>query len=181
LVEPLLHFAVPFVTLRALGVDWKSSLFASLLALAPDLDVFLSVHRSFSHSAIVLLLLLIVPILMLGRNHRTIRNLTLLAAFAVTTHLVLDTFQTYTPLLWPLYDRSIQIDTSLNLHLGGTQSLIPSIAVQTEPTDFTSFKTFDAPLITAQGTGITIVLLTPFIIQILVNLRKARRLAADTH
>lgn len=118
---------------------------------------------------------------MLGRNHRTIRNLTLLAAFAVTTHLVLDTFQTYTPLLWPLYDRSIQIDTSLNLHLGGTQSLIPSIAVQTEPTDFTSFKTFDAPLITAQGTGITIVLLTPFIIQILVNLGKARRLAADTH
>jgi hypothetical protein len=83
-------------------------------------------------------------------------------------------FQTYAPLLWPLYGRSIEIVTSLELHLGGTQLLVPSAAVMSEPTIFTSFQTFDAPLIAVQGTGLTIVLLTPFIVQSVVNLKRGK-------
>ena len=33
LVEPLLHFVVPLVTPRSVGLPWKKALFASFLAL----------------------------------------------------------------------------------------------------------------------------------------------------
>ena len=32
MVEPLLHFVVPFVSLRAVGVDLRKATFASLIA-----------------------------------------------------------------------------------------------------------------------------------------------------
>ena len=38
IVEPLLHFAVPFVSLRTVGVDLRKATFASLIALTPDLE-----------------------------------------------------------------------------------------------------------------------------------------------
>ena len=177
MVEPLLHFAAPFVTLKALGLDWKSALFASLIALTPDLDVLFSVHRSFSHSAIVLLAI-VIPILILTRKNATIRNITLLAAFGIATHLILDLFQTGTPLLWPLYNRSIEINTSIDLHIGSPSNIIPSVAVETKPTNFASFQTFDAPLITAEGTGIALVLLAPILFQVVSHQKRANRKAS---
>ena len=180
MVEPLLHFAAPFVTLKALGLDWKSALFASILALTPDLDVLFFVHRSASHSVIVLLAI-VLPILILTRKNPTLRNLTLLAAFGVSTHLIMDTFQTDTPLLWPLYDRSIKVELGLNFHIGSAGTLIPNVTVQTKPEEFTSFQTFDAPIITPEGLGITIVLLTPILIQSLIRLERAKRSEASRH
>ena len=53
LVEPLLHFVVPFVSLRAVGFDLRKAAFASLIALTPDLDVLFNSHRSPTHSLIV--------------------------------------------------------------------------------------------------------------------------------
>jgi hypothetical protein len=177
LVEPLLHFVVPLVTLRAVGLDWKSALFASFVALTPDLDVFFLVHRSASHSIIVLLVI-VIPILILARRNPTIRNLTLLAAFAVTTHLMMDVFQTSTPLLWPLYGRDIEIVSSLNFQIGSGPTLVPNVAVETRPVDFASFETFDAPLITAEGAGIALVLLAPIVTQIVISRKRASKKAS---
>lgn len=174
MVEPLLHFAVPLVSLKALGLDWKSALFASFVALTPDLDVLFYVHRSASHSVIVLLAI-VIPILILARKNKTIWTLTLLAAFGVSTHLVLDLFQADTPLLWPLYDRLFRIELGLNFHMGSQGTFIPSVTVPISPEGFASFTTFDAPIITPEGLGITLVLLTPVLIQSLIKSRSAKR------
>jgi len=59
LPEPLLHFAVPFVSLEAAGVDWRRALFASVVALTPDLDLSSHVHRSQTHSVVVLVVIVL--------------------------------------------------------------------------------------------------------------------------
>jgi membrane-bound metal-dependent hydrolase YbcI (DUF457 family) len=108
LVEALLHFAVPFASLRAIGFEWRKALFVSLFALVPDLDVLFHVHRSMSHSFVVLAIVTL-PILAIFYRNKTITTLTLLAALGVSTHLVLDIFGGYTPLLWPISNQSIEI------------------------------------------------------------------------
>ena len=77
LVEPLLHVAVPFASLRALSVDRRKAAFASVVALTPDLDIFFHVHRSQSHSIIVLAAV-VLPLLILTRNRKTVRTIVLL-------------------------------------------------------------------------------------------------------
>jgi hypothetical protein len=174
LVEPLLHFVVPLATLRAVGLDWKSALFASFVALTPDVDVFLFIHRSASHS-IIILLAIVIPILILSYRHRTIQKLTLLAAFAITTHLVMDAFQTSTPLLWPLYNRGIEIVSEVNFQIGSGPILVPDVALKTKPIDFTRFQYFDAPLITPEGTGIALILMAPVLLHALICQKRANK------
>jgi membrane-bound metal-dependent hydrolase YbcI (DUF457 family) len=175
LVEPLLHFVVPLVTLRAIGLDWKQTLFASFVALTPDLDVFF-VHRSASHS-IIILLAIVIPILILARivRNSTVRDFTLLAAFAITTHLVMDVFQTGTPLLWPLYNHDLQFIFDLNFRIGSGPILAANTAVITSPIHFGSFQSFDAPLITAEGAGIALVLMVPVLFQMVISRRRTRK------
>jgi hypothetical protein len=63
-MEPLIHFIVPFIVLTLVGVDVKKAFPISLLALLPDFDAFFLVHRSLSHS-IMVVLAVAVPIALL--------------------------------------------------------------------------------------------------------------------
>ena len=54
-MKPLIHFIVPFTALTLAGVEFRKALPISLLALLPDLDALFLVHRSLSHSLVVLL------------------------------------------------------------------------------------------------------------------------------
>ena len=106
-MEPLIHFIVPFVALMLVDVEAKKALPISLLALLPDLDALLLVHRSNSHS-IVVVLSVAAPLLLLAYKFKPrLCGYAFLALLAVTSHLVLDVFAGYTPLLWPLYGCSI--------------------------------------------------------------------------
>ena len=98
---PPLHFVVPFVSLRAAGVDLRRSLFVSLVALTPDLDVFFHDHRSPTHSLIMLGLVVLI-LLAFTWKRKSARSLVLLAGFGLFSHVLLDLFQYPTPLLWPL-------------------------------------------------------------------------------
>jgi membrane-bound metal-dependent hydrolase YbcI (DUF457 family) len=64
LVEPLTHFVVPFAALMLAGVEFQKASIISLLALLPDLDVLFLVHRSLSHSVLIMTIVL-VPFLLL--------------------------------------------------------------------------------------------------------------------
>lgn len=57
--------------------DWRKALFASLVSPTPDLDVLFSVHRSESHS-LILLTIVVVPLLILTRKHKALRTYVLL-------------------------------------------------------------------------------------------------------
>lgn len=166
MVEPLLHFAVPFASLRAIGLDWRKVLFASLVALTPDADIFFQIHRSQSHSILVLMVV-VVPLLILTRNRRPARDLVLLGSLGILTHLVLDLFQSPTPLFWPLLDQSLWLSTTLKLHIGS----LPVVTCTIEQTAMDAFASFDEAILTSPGLGISLVLLAPSLIEML----RARR------
>jgi len=168
LVEPLLHFAIPFASLRAVGLDLRKVLFASLIALTPDLDVLFQVHRSQSHS-FVLLALVTLPLLVLTWNRNTLRSLVLLGAFGVSAHLVLDLFQSSTPVLWPLLNESFWIRVTLHLHMGSAVAVTGPARVHVEPTVIERFTSFDAPVLTGEGLVLSTILLAPTLVRILLN------------
>ena len=166
MVEPLLHFVVPFASLRAVGVDLRKATLASLIALAPDLDVFFHVHRSQSHS-IIILGAIVLPLLVLTRNRKEARTFVLLGTFGVLTHLVLDLFQAPTPLLWPLLNESLMVSAQLNLQIGIAPAITGYVRLVTGESTIGFFSSFDEPLLTTVGLGISLVLLAPTFFMIL--------------
>jgi hypothetical protein len=153
MVEPLLHFVVPFVSLRAVGVDLRKTTFASVIALTPDLDVVFNTHRSPTHSVVVLGLVLL-TFLALTWKRKTARPLVLLAAFGVFSHLLLDIFQTSTPLFWPLLSQPLSLWPN------------PSFHMWNEVLVWYPGSWLDAPLLTAEGLGISLILMAPTVVQI---------------
>jgi hypothetical protein len=156
--EPALHFSVIFaVSAPRLGV--KRALLLSLLALLPDLDVLIHIHRSMSHS-IILLILTWIPILLVSYlfKHRHL-NTALLCLLAVLSHPILDCFQTYTPILYPAYDRSIWVSVNGWL-LISPEGFTPQAAVNVKdtPIAFKPFEFFDAPIFTSEGFLISLIL-----------------------
>jgi len=169
MVELLLHFAVPFASLRALGVDWRKVTVASVIALTPDLDVLFQVHRSVSHS-LVLLAFVALPLLVLARKHRNARSVILLATFGVATHLVLDVLgDSPTPLFWPLLDDSVSLQIALYLHIGSAPAIVASGRLLVQPTQFERFVSFNSPILTVPGLAISVLVLMPSLVEIRRN------------
>jgi hypothetical protein len=170
LVEPLLHFVVPFVSFKAFGVDLRKAALASLVALTPDADVLFHIHRSQSHSVIVLAAIL-VPLLVITRNRNGARTIILLCGLGVLSHLIMDLFQAPTPLLWPLLNESLIVSGGLNIQIGSVPTFTATGGVVAGQSTIGYFSSFDAPLVTAEGVGISIVLLTPVIVSTILNTR----------
>lgn len=168
--ELLLHFSVPFaLTAPKLGV--KRALLISTIALLPDLDVLLHIHRSITHSILVLIPACL-PILLFTYSKNKYFNLALISILALLSHPLMDSFQTYTPLLYPLLDRSIWFRIEGGILILGS-SLRPElqVAVKDVPTVFKPFEIMDAPIFTSEGLSISIMLLAP---ALLLNLKPPR-------
>lgn len=158
-MEPLLHLTIPFVLLLLVGIEAKKALPISVLALIPDMDALFYVHRSLSHSIIILSaavgLLLLIP------NRKTgSRILLALALLAVASHPILDLFTGYTPILWPLYNYSLWLQLELIAHIGSSPSISLSGQMLMEPISFQPFQSLDAPLFTGRGLIISMMLVT---------------------
>lgn len=164
-MEPLIHFVVPFTALMLLGLEFSKALPISLLAVLPDLDALFLVHRSLSHSLIVVLSVMVPLLLLTYRFKPRLHGYVFLALLAVGSHLVLDLFAGYTPFLWPLYGYSLWIHAELGVHVGGAASLSPSVELLTKPVTFQQFQSLDAPLFTGEGLIISAVLLTPVLLR----------------
>jgi len=174
LVEPLLHFAVPFAALRAADLDTRKAAFVSVIALTPDLDVLFHVHRSPAHSAIILAVATI-PLLLLTRRHRALRTLVMLGALGILMHLILDLFQYYIPILWPLSGQSFWISGGLALYTDDGMFVTSSIRLLTEPTSLDPFTSFNEPVLTSTGLGISIILLAPSFMKAFLDGRRNRQ------
>ncbi|MFQ5710341.1 MAG: metal-dependent hydrolase [Candidatus Geothermarchaeales archaeon] len=156
--ELLVHFAVPFAALVLLGSGFRRASFASLFALLPDLDALLRVHRSFTHSLIIVLVFAL-PLFVLAQGLS--RDFMLLALLGVSFHLTLDLFTGYTPLLWPLYGDSLLIWAELGAHIASPSSLSLDVGLLTTPTTFSYLESLDAPLFTGEGLITSLILLVP--------------------
>lgn len=173
-MEPLIHFVVPFTALTLSGVRFRKALPISLIALLPDLDALFCVHRSLSHSLIVLLVV-VAPLLVLARRWR-LHGYVWLASSAVASHLILDLFSGYTPLLWPLFGYSLWVQAELAAHIGSSPSLTSSVKLLKRPVTFQPFLSLDAPLFTGEGLVLSAVLLMPILLK---AFRQAGELASD--
>lgn len=162
-MEPLIHFIVPFIALTLAGVKFRKALPVSLLALLPDLDVLFLVHRSFSHSFLVVLSV-IAPLMLLSfRFKPRFYNVAFLAFMSVSSHLVLDLFTGYTPILWPVYNYSALVQAEVLAHIGSSPRFSVNAKLLTRPTVFKSYQDFDAVLFNGKSLILLVVLLTPFL------------------
>lgn len=174
MVEPLLHFAIPFGAMSIAGVRKRDAAFVSLLALAPDLDALFRVHRSMSHSVVVVLLFAS-AFLVLSLRYPGVRRWIVLGLAGVLSHLALDLFAGYTPILWPVYAYSIWIDTEMMTHIGSSPAFMIYGRVLARPTFFEPFRTLDAPIFTAPGLAVSLLLILPAIVSALRGVDLARR------
>ena len=112
---------------------------------------------------------MVLPLLVLTWNRKGLRSLVLLGAFGLFAHLILDLFQTSTPLLWPILNQSIWISVMLNFHMGSAPLITGGATVKVEPTVIGRFISFDEPILTAEGLALSLVLLAPTLGQILLS------------
>lgn len=150
-MEPLIHFVVPFTALMLWRVGFKKALPLSLLAVIPDLDVLFWVHRSFSHSLIAVLGVTLPGILLVHRFQPNLYRMAWMGCLCVVSHPVMDLFAGYTPLLWPVYNHAVWIQTGLSIHIGSSTTLHSMAQLATQPITFQPLETLDAPLFTGQG------------------------------
>lgn len=164
LPELLLHFSVIFALVAPkLGV--KKAFLLSFPAVLPDLDVLFYVHRSMSHSILILLASGAIILLAVRRLKPVYLRLAIIGSLALLSHLILDCFQTYTPILFPL------LDTSFWINIEGTVLISPnsftpqiSAGFKEEPTVFKPFEKMDARVFTSEGLLVSIVLVAPTLI-----------------
>jgi len=164
-VEPLVHFVVPLAALLLFGVELKKALSVSLFALLPDVDALFLVHRSLSHSIVVMLIVVAPFLVLIYKFKPRLQVYGLLGLLATVSHSVLDVFNGFTPILWPLYNYSVWIQAGLGVHIGSSPSVMSSARLLFEPVRFESFQGLDAPLFTGEGLILSLVLLSPVLLR----------------
>jgi len=133
---------------------------ASLIALLPDLDALLvGVHRSTSHSIVVVLTACGLALLVIRAVRPKLLGLGLLCTLGLLSHLLLDLFTTYTPIFWPLVGWSLFISLGGGVHVSESLNLKVSLDLSTTTTDFTPFTVLDAPIFTSEGFAIALILI----------------------
>lgn len=110
LPHPILHFAIPFSVALACGLSPKKSFLFGFIAVLPDFDIVLGVHWSATHSILVLLLALTIALHFKSMRSKGNFGLT---SRALLSHPILDLFDGFTPILWPLLNCSIYVKVSL--------------------------------------------------------------------
>jgi len=162
--ELALHFAVPFaLTAPVLGI--RRAIAVSLISLLPDLDVFLHVHRSPSHSIILLLVVCLAAAGLVRRLKPKYLGLVSVGCLALLSHPIMDLFSTYTPILYPLVLESFYLDFEGRLMIGGSTMPSSTAQIDTTPTIFESFHRLDAPIFTSEGFIVSLLLVAiPFLI-----------------
>ena len=161
-MEPLVHYVLPLAALMLIGVKPRTAATLAILGVIPDVDALLLVHRSISHS-IVIMGLIITPLIVIAKYRYPDLQRTLLQAFLVlVSHPILD-FESMTPILWPITSNSYMLKLSLNGVMQEGFSLKPAIVLSSEPTVFTLAQGFDYPLFTENGVLIAVILLAPII------------------
>lgn len=169
LSEPLLHFAIPFAAFSYFRKP-REAFAASLIALLPDVDALFGVHRSMTHSLVVVLASCGIMLVLMKAVRPKLVRFGVFATLGLLSHLLLDVFTTYTPILWPLVNFSLFVSVDGGVHMSEIMNVKVNLDVSTRTTDFTSFTALDAPLFTSEGFAIALILIGA----VLVNLYSDR-------
>lgn len=162
--EPLLHFAIPFVVLTFCGLSLKKSVLLSSIAILPDFDVLFHVHRSITHSAIFLILICIPIVAFVKLKYSNYFHDSVIGSLVLLTHPILDVFHTYTPILYPLYNKSVYIVCELVTDMNNISDLkfLFDIRIGQECFGLIT-SSIDGVMFSSLGVGISLVILVGII------------------
>jgi membrane-bound metal-dependent hydrolase YbcI (DUF457 family) len=161
-MEPLMHFILPLASLMLLGEKPKTAVPLAVLGVLPDIDALLLIHRSISHSIIVIAVIF-TPLVLYARFRAPELERIMILGFLVTiSHPFLDLGGS-TPILWPLISDSFMIKLALNGVVDHGVGIKPQLSVRSEPTVFTKHTSLDYPLFTYDGLVTALILLIPII------------------
>ena len=157
--EVLIHFIIPLFILIILGFSLKKSILISSLAIVPDLDVIFHVHRSMSHSVIFILALTIPIVLVLNYLKIGKKSEMAVAILVILSHPFMDIFTGYTPILWPLFDKSVYIFIQLTTNMNNILNLNLIFKANFDKVVFLQTTNSEGPIFTSQGFAMTLVLI----------------------
>jgi len=179
--DVLTHFALPFA-LTAPLFGLKRAFLIGLIALLPDLDVLVRVHRSATHSIILLLAFALPFVVLLAYRVPRLKALCSAVVLSLISHPLLDMFQTYTPVLYPLVESSIFVDVDVGVLMGGGLRPYFDVGVSSVPVDFSPFKSLDAVMVTGQTLPVSMALiLAPAICRLFAVKSRGRVGASDSN
>lgn len=159
-MEPILHFVLPFIALILLGEKPKMAMMLAFIGVLPDVDALFLIHRSFSHS-IIIMIIVFAPIILYTKYRRPGRLRTVFLVFLVAvSHPILD-LESLTPIFWPVFQNSISIRLAINGVVDQGYGIRPSFKLSQTPTDFSRALSVDYPFFTLNGLLVTLVLILP--------------------
>lgn len=170
-MEPVIHFAIPFAIVSLLGLRLKWAFLAGLVGILPDFDILFLMHRSISHSVLPALALLLIPLI--WKNSRLQLPLQL-SSLGLSSHVILDLIDGYTPILWPVSQSSFKLVFESRLIIESFPMLYFKLNLLERPYEYGTFVTFDAPLFTAEGLIIAFLLIA---LSIVVSSRNLKMLS----
>jgi tetrahydromethanopterin S-methyltransferase subunit F len=115
--ELTLHFAVLFA-LSAPIIGVRKAVIVSFVSLLPDLDFLFNVHRSISHSAVLLLAGVLVAILLVKEFRPSLLLPTFVGGLSLLSHPIMDLFSGATPFFWPIVRESVSLHLEAALVAG---------------------------------------------------------------
>jgi len=141
----LTHYATSLlIATRALPLRHAALL--ALAGLLPDIDALLKIHRSATHSLLLVATAAIaIPAL---KRHAKYAALAL-AIYAL--HIVLDVFTAPTPALWPLVEESYAITIKVDGTVADKIAIAPHVEINAEPTHFTQVQAVEGPVVSTTG------------------------------
>ncbi len=157
--EPLIHFIIPFFLLIMFGLSIKKAVLISSLAVLPDLDVLFHIHRSMSHSIFFILLFSFPAIIITKKLYMERFSETIIATLVVLSHPFMDLFTGYTPVFWPIFNKSIYAVSELKTNMNNVLDLNLKLNVYFKPIVFNQTTNIDAPIFSSTGFAISLVLL----------------------
>lgn len=163
--EPLIHFIIPFFLLVTSGLGTKKAALISSLAVLPDFDVLFHIHRSFSHSIVFILLFAVPAVIVTKKFYKEQYGLSIIAVLVILSHPFMDAFTFYTPVFWPLFNKSIHIVTELTTNMNNVMDLNLKLNIYFEPIVFRQTTNMDAPIFSSIGVAVSLVLLAGMILK----------------
>jgi len=146
----LTHYATSLlIATRALPLRHAALL--ALVGLLPDVDALLKIHRSATHS--LLLVVAAAPAIPALKRHAKYAALAL-AIYAL--HIVLDVFTAPTPALWPILGESYTITIKVDGIVADKVAVTPHVEIDAEPAHFTQVQAVEGPIVSTTGLVVAI-------------------------
>jgi len=158
MTEPSLHCSLPFAILCRLGFNLPFCIVSSILAIVPDFDVLFKMHRSVTHSLLPYLPALILA-LFLHPYDELISNLLYAAWLALSSHILLDLLDGYSPALWPVVKDEFSISIKADAKFGHSFLILPRFELKRRKFSSRPFHEFEAELVTGEGLIISLLLI----------------------